>query len=183
MLFILLLLTQMVVLGELHVFLKSTWIGLFGKKMSLSQPWKLWFAASFPDKKKLNSLMETMFYVIRLLTQMVFFRKIHVFLQLSWISLVGAHRSYPHLETSKLLEVFLSKLTQFFRGNKVLDKILLKVMVFFGEIHVFLQIRWLCLFGTKWDFLQFEKYDFQEVILSKTISILIGQQCATYSCF
>jgi hypothetical protein len=40
-------------------------------------------------------------------------------------------------------------------------------IVFFGEIHVFLQLRSISLYGAKWAYLQLEKSDFQEVFLQK----------------
>jgi hypothetical protein len=43
-------------------------------------------------------------------------------------------------------------------------------MFFYQEIHVFLQLRCIGLFGKKWAFLPLENYDLQEVFLSKTNS-------------
>jgi hypothetical protein len=45
--------------------------------------------------------------MLQLLTQMVFFGEMHVFLQLSWIELFGANRVYLHLENYHLQAVFL----------------------------------------------------------------------------
>jgi hypothetical protein len=59
--------------------------------------------------------------MLQLITWMVFLGEIHVFLQLSRIGLFGAKRAYLHLETPKLEEVFLPKLTQFSLRNNVLD--------------------------------------------------------------
>jgi hypothetical protein len=47
--------------------------------------------------------------MLLLLTQMGFFREIHVFLQLSRIVLSGAKRGYLHLEIDDLQEVLLAK--------------------------------------------------------------------------
>jgi hypothetical protein len=52
-------------------------------------------------------------------------------------------------------------------------------MVFFGEILVFPQPRWIGLFGAKTPCLYLETHKLQRVFLSKTNSILKGKQCAT----
>jgi hypothetical protein len=49
-------------------------------------------------------------------------------------------------------------------------------MVFFIEIHVFLQLSGVGLFGAKKAFLHLRKYDLQEVFLSKNNSVLTGKQ-------
>jgi hypothetical protein len=51
--------------------------------------------------------MKTMGYILLLLTQMVFFREIHVFIQLSWIGLFGTTWDLLHLENYDLHEVFI----------------------------------------------------------------------------
>jgi hypothetical protein len=71
----------------------------------------------------------------------------------------------------------LQKLTRFWKGNNILHAPLLTEMVSFGVIHVFLQLRWRGHFGIKWAFLHLENYDFQEVFLSKTNTILTGKMC------
>jgi hypothetical protein len=48
-------------------------------------------------------------------------------------------------------------------------------MVFFPEIYVFLHIRWMGIFGTKWAFCHLENPDWQAVFLSKTSSVPIGK--------
>jgi hypothetical protein len=40
-------------------------------------------------------------------------------------------------------------------------------MIFFCEIHVFLHLSWIGLFGSKWAFLHLESCNLQEVFLSK----------------
>jgi hypothetical protein len=59
--------------------------------------------------------------MLLLLTQMVFFLEIHVFLQLGGRATSGTKRTYLHLENSDNPEVLLKNLTQFAQGNKVLD--------------------------------------------------------------
>jgi hypothetical protein len=56
-------------------------------------------------------------------------------------------------------------------------------MVLFQDIHVFLHLKWIVLFATKWAFLHLENTDLQEVFLSKTNSILSGKQYNGCSCF
>jgi hypothetical protein len=59
--------------------------------------------------------------MLLLITQMVFFQKIHMFLQLSCRALFGIKTAYLHIEKPKLQDIFLSKLTQFTQGNNVLE--------------------------------------------------------------
>jgi hypothetical protein len=58
----------------------------------------------------------------------------------------------------------------------------LTLMVFFGEMPVFLQLSWIGLFTAKRDKLHLETPKLQEVFLSKTNTFLIGKQCARCSC-
>jgi hypothetical protein len=51
-------------------------------------------------------------------------------------------------------------------------------MIFFGEIHVFLQLRFIGQFGANTAYLHNENYDLQEVFLSKTNSTLTWVQFA-----
>jgi hypothetical protein len=94
-------------------------------KESVSPPWKLSVAGSIPFKNILNFHKETRCKIPLLLTQMVLFR----------------------------------------------------------EVPVFLELKWICLFGTKWAFLHLENSDLQEAFLSKTNSILTGKHCSRCSCF
>ena len=55
---------------------------------------------------------------------------------------------------------------------------LLTNMVFFGMIHVFLQLSYIGLYGTKTAYIHLDKHKLQEVLLSETNSGLIGRQCA-----
>jgi hypothetical protein len=49
-------------------------------------------------------------------------------------------------------------------------------MASFGEIHVVLNLSRTRLFGANTSYLHLENYDFQEVFLSKTNSVLTGNQ-------
>jgi hypothetical protein len=64
-----------------------------------------------------------------------------------------------------------------------LASVLIKWIVFFGEIHFSLQLCWVGLFETNHTYLHLEIPKHQEVFLSKTNSILRGKQCARCSCF
>jgi hypothetical protein len=61
--------------------------------------------------------------------------------------------------------------------------LLLTHMVFFWDIREFLQLSRICLLRTNWAFLHLENYDWQEVFLSKTNSLLTVKQCGRCSCF
>jgi hypothetical protein len=62
---------------------------------------------SFPLNKYITSHWETMCYMILLLTQIAFFREIHVFPQLNSIGWLETNKAYLHLEKAKLQEVYL----------------------------------------------------------------------------
>jgi hypothetical protein len=103
-----------------------------------------------------------MCYMLLILTQMVFFREVHVFLQLSWIVLYGANMAYLHLENCDLLEVFLSKTNSILLGNNVVYYPFLTWMIFFQEIHVFLQLSWIGLSRANRAYPQLENDEWQE---------------------
>jgi hypothetical protein len=63
-----------------------------------------------------------------------------VFLQLHRIGLSGVNRAYLHLVKPTLMDVFIEKLTAFSMGNSVPDAPDSNKMVFFQDIHVFLQL-------------------------------------------
>jgi heme/copper-type cytochrome/quinol oxidase subunit 1 len=56
--------------------------------------------------------------MLQLLSKMVFFGLIHVFLPLSLIGLYGTKRAYIHLEKHKLQEVLLSETNSGLRGKQ-----------------------------------------------------------------
>jgi hypothetical protein len=116
--------------------------------------------------------------MLLLLTQIVVLIELHVFLQLSSIGLFEAKRAYLSLETPKLNEVFLSKLNSVLKAKQCANVAASSKMIFFGEIHVFLQLCFIGLFGANAAYLHNENYELQEVFLSKSNSILTGKQCA-----
>jgi hypothetical protein len=81
------------------------------------------------------------------------------------------------------LEVFLSKNFNSHKDTRCYMIRLLTEMLFFQEVHVFLQLSLTVLFGTKCAFLHFENPEGQAVFLSKTNSILTGKKSGTFSCF
>jgi hypothetical protein len=105
--------------------------------------------------------------MLLLLMQMVFFGKTHVFLHLSSIGQFDQKEPFPTLKTMICKKNSIQKLTQFSQGNNVLDGAASNTDGFWGETHVFLQLSWIGLYGTKWAFLHLEnsicwKYFFQK---------------------
>jgi hypothetical protein len=111
-------------------------------------------------------------------TQIVSFREIHVLHQLRGIVLYEINWSLLHLENYDMPEVFLSKSESSLTGKQCAWTPASHTMVFFQAMHVFLQLRWIGLFGTKGAYLQLENYARQEVFLSKPNSGLKAKQWA-----
>jgi hypothetical protein len=116
--------------------------------------------------------------MLKLLTWLVFFGEIHVFLQVRPIRVFGANRAYLHLETLSCRKHSFQKLTQFSLGKDILDVPASNTMVFFQEIHVLLQLSRIGLLVANRAYLYLQTSKLQEVFLSKTNSILSGKQCA-----
>jgi hypothetical protein len=158
----LLLLTQMLFYWETHAIPHFSWTGWFGAYRASLHLENYEFQGVFLSKS--NSII-TGKQCYRSSTD-GFLGEIRVFLHLSWICLVGANRAYLHLETPKLQEVFLEKLTQFSRETRCYMLLFLSEMVFFWEIHLLLK-----------------NSDSQEVFLSNSSSVLTEKQGARCSCF
>jgi hypothetical protein len=151
------------------VFHQHSWIGIRGTKKAYLHIEELKLQEAFLQQliefsKGINELESAASHIDS------FFGEIHVFLQLSWIGLFGAKRADLHPEKCKIQQVFLSKVTHILQGNKVLDAAASNTNGFLQDLHLFLHISWIGLFGTKWAFLHLENYDLQELFLSKTIS-------------
>jgi hypothetical protein len=100
--------------------------------------------------------------MLLLLTLIVFFWKIHVFLQFSWIGLFGKKYALLPLEIPDWQEVFPSKLTQFSRETRCLMLLLQSKMVFLE--------RYMCFFNSA-------KYAYLEEIESFShLKSLMGRQ-------
>jgi hypothetical protein len=78
--------------------------------------------------------------MLQLLTYMVIFIEINVFLHLSRIGLLGENRAYLHLETPKFRKYSFHNIYQFTQGNNMLDVPASKTMVFFRETHILPQL-------------------------------------------
>jgi hypothetical protein len=176
------LLTNIILFGEIHVFLQHSWIGLFREKsthlhLEIPQLQEVFLS-------KTNAILTgKMCMMLLLLTQIVFFRETHVFLQIRWKSIFGAKRDNLHLKYLSCRKHCIQKLTQYSKGINILDDPASNIDGFLWEIHVFLPLVWIGLFGTKGAFLHYEKYDLQEVFLSKTNSILTGKEGARFWSF
>ena len=94
--------------------------------------------------------------MLQLLAYVVLLGEVHMFLELSWIGLFGANIAYVHLETPQLQEVFLSKSNTILTGIQCAVAPASNMNGFLSEIHVFLQLSWIGLFGTKLAYLQHE---------------------------
>jgi hypothetical protein len=116
----LLLLTQMVFFQEIHIFRPSSWIGLYETKWAFLHLQNYDLQEVYLSKTN-STLSETMCYKLRLLTQMVFFAEIHVFLQLSWIHHLEQPEPISTLKTLICRQYFFQKLSQSAQGNNVLD--------------------------------------------------------------
>jgi hypothetical protein len=68
------------------------------------------------------------------------------------------------------------------RKRMCLMLLLLTQMILFLEIHALLQLSWSSLFGANRAFVHLGNYALQEVIFSKTDSILTGKEYGRYYC-
>jgi hypothetical protein len=106
--------------------------------------------------------------MLLLLTQMVFFLEMHVFLEVSWIGIFGAQRVYLHHENYDWQDVFISKTKSIFTGKPCAGCCTFYYRWFFGEILVFLQLIWIALLGANkahstLKHLAFRKYSIQNL--------------------
>jgi hypothetical protein len=111
--------------------------------------WKLLVAGNMPCKHQLNYHRETMCYMLHLVTWLLFVGETDVIPQISWKGLFGANEGYVHLETPKMHEVFLSKLTQFSQKKNVLHAPASNTEGFPQKIQVFHQLPWTYLYRTQ----------------------------------
>jgi hypothetical protein len=95
------------------------------------------------------------------------FGEMLVLLQVRWTGLFGAKQPYNHLEKPNLHEYFFSKNNSTPTRNNVLEAPASNTDGFLWEIHVFLHLSWIELFGRKWAFPHLEysickKFSFQK---------------------
>jgi hypothetical protein len=166
---------------EIYLFLKLRWIDLLGKNTAnvLIDTWKE--QEIFLSKN--NTVLTGKPYTRCSCFWHKWFSFKHTCVSSTQLNRPICNRAYLHFEKPKLQEVIFSKSNQFSQGKKVLD-------VAPSNIDAFL--RWdTCvssnqvnkIFGTQTAQLHLEKPQTQEELLSKAISVLIGKQCARFSCF
>jgi hypothetical protein len=121
--------------------------------------------------------------MLLLLTQMVFFVEIHMFLQLSFIGLFEQNKSFPILTNMIGRKYSFQKLTQFLQEDNVLDTAASYVDYFLCQrTCVFLPQLKTPIFSIK-AYLHLETPELQKEFLSNTNLILTGKECARCSCF
>jgi hypothetical protein len=113
--------------------------------------------------------------MLQLLTNIDFFGEIHVFLHLSWISLVGANRAHPHLGTPKLQEVFLSKTNSILSWKQGSRWNASNRDGFLWRDTCLSSTQLRRPIWTKWAFLQLENWDFRKYSFPK-----LTQFCLCY---
>jgi hypothetical protein len=116
--------------------------------------------------------------MLKELTQMVFFREIHVLHQLCCIHILLTKSAFLHLEIPRFQKYSLLKRNQFSLGNNLL-------VFAASNIHGFICSD-ICVSSTlmnrpiwnKKAYPHLQKPNLQEVLLSERISVLTGKQCA-----
>jgi hypothetical protein len=147
----------------------------FWKKECPSTHWKIQVAGSIPLAT--NSIL-TKYKCAR----MGYFYGRYSFCRDSCVSSTQLNRLVLRKESILTLKhlscrkYFFQKLTQLFQGNNLLNPPSSNTDGFLQEIHFFLHLTWIGLFETKWVFLFLKNSDLQEVLFSKTNSILTGKQ-------
>jgi hypothetical protein len=116
--------------------------------------------------------------VLQLLSWMVIFVEINVFLQLSWIGLYGSNKPHLHLQHLSFRKYSFKNICRFTQGNCMLDNPASKTHGFFRETQVFLQLRWMSLLEATWDFLHLENYDCKNYSLQNELSLHEEKMCS-----
>jgi hypothetical protein len=106
------------------------------------------------------------------------FGEIHAFLYLNWIGLFEWREHSSTLKHLSCREYSFLKLSLFSQGNNVVDDPDSNTDGFLSRSTCVSQLCWIGLFRKKWEFFHLERYDLQEVFLSKTTSTLIVNKCA-----
>jgi hypothetical protein len=178
----LLLLTQMVFLTWIHVLLQLSWKGIFGTKLSFNHLENSDLQEVLLSK---TNLVLTGNQCARCCSfkQDGFRLRIHVFLQLSWIGLLGVSRPYLNLEPHKLRKHSFEKGTQLSQISNVLDAPSSNTDGVLREMQVFLQLSWIGLFEVKRALSPPWKIQIAGSIPCKNNSILTGKQGTWCYCF
>jgi hypothetical protein len=111
--------------------------------------------------------------MLLLVTHMVLFWEIQVFLPGSWLRKCASKWAFLNFEIEICRKYSFQKLTQFSLARNMLDAPASNTVGFFRDVHAFLHLIW-----TKGAFLDLKNIDKQEVVLPKTNSILTEKQCA-----
>jgi hypothetical protein len=139
MCWMLLLLTQMDLFWEIHMFLQLDWIGPCGTKWAFLQLENTDLHEVLLSKT--NSVLTgrqsaRCCSIYHRSFQIAFFGEINVFLHLSWVRLVVASRAYPYLIHLSFRKYSFQNLTQFFHGNNIWEASTSNKDSFLAEIHV-----------------------------------------------
>jgi hypothetical protein len=78
------------------------------------------------------------------------FGEMHVLLQVRWTGVFGANSHTTTLKNLICTNISFQKITQLSPGSNVLEVPASNADGFLWEIHVFLHLSWIDLFGTKW---------------------------------
>jgi hypothetical protein len=145
--------------------------------VNVSPTWKYWGIGSILFKANSILIGKKMYKTLLLPTQMVLFQVIHMFLQFSWIVLLGTKSIFLPLERACRYGGFLSH-----AKKVILEETLPGQSCFWHRWYssrgtYFYLLHWIRLFFIKWMFPPFENAESEAVFLSKANSILIGKQC------
>jgi hypothetical protein len=135
--------------GEIQVFHQLRWIGVFGAKRAYQH-------LETPNLQKVIFQKLTQFSQGNNLLNAPASNTDGFLLRDTCVSstycigLLKKKMTFLRLENSDLQEVFHSKTNSITQGNNVVNAVTSNIQVVFGELHVFLQLNWMGLFGTKW---------------------------------
>jgi hypothetical protein len=169
-------LTYMLFFGDIHVFLHLSWIVLFEQREHISTLKQL--SCRKYLFQKLSKFSKGNIALDAADSNTHCFLLIDTCVSATWLSRPIKKWAFPHLETYDLQEVFLSKTKSILTGKHAVDVPDSHTDGFVSKHTCVSQLCWIDLFGKKWAFPHLERYDLQEVFLSKTTSTLTGKKCA-----
>jgi hypothetical protein len=155
----------------------------FWREKRLSTHWNIEIVGNIPFKQWRNIHRETMCWMILLLRQLVFFERFIYFFILAEEAYLEQNMPSSSLRTMICKKCSFQQVTQFSWGINVLQLHFLTGNVFFGEVHVFLQLSWIGLCWAIRPYHHLETPKLQEEFLSKINSIPTVVQCAGGYCF
>jgi hypothetical protein len=153
----LLLLAEMVFVWVIHVFLQLSRIVYLEQHETFSivntMIFRKYSFQKLTQFSQVNNVLDLL-----LITFILSFWEIHVFLQVSWIDLIGANKDYLHLKHLSCRKYSFQKLTEFSQKNNVLDAPASKThSCFWRDICVLFHLSWLGLLETKTAYDHLEK--------------------------